>query len=504
LGAEDLFSLSPRPAHPEYGQQDELYVNKIIEQAVDTYKLAMRDNTKVDQRLENLLNRIFNLNMESREYRQVVGLALDTRRLDQIERAVKASDDSTTLLSETVIKVLGSQLDRAFRSKVLDVLLRLFSELEEPDFVSMCQCLIKLEKPGDVADILNRLVKNQDGELLAYQISFDLYENATQQFIQQIEKALIPETEKTVTATSESATENATSTTETTTTTTAASSTSGTTSSATATTSSTTSAVTSKSADDSSSSTSGSSESAETVPSGTMSPEVRDKLRSILRGEETIKHHMQFLIKNNHTDMLILKNIKDSVRMACTHNGTVITNGLMHIGTTCDDFLRDNLEWISKATNWNKFNAVATLGLIHRGHEANAMKVLDPYLPKGEPDQFGYKEGGALYAYGLIHANHGSANVIEYLQKQLAGATTAAVRHGACLGLGVAALGTRNESVYSQLRETLYQDDAVVGEAAGTAMGLVMAASLDAAAFREMVQYISDTAHDKIQRGLRT
>lgn len=27
---------------------------------------------------------------------------------------------------------------------------------------------------------------------------------------------------------------------------------------------------------------------------------------------------------------------------------------------------RDNLDWISKATNWNKFNAVASLGLIHR------------------------------------------------------------------------------------------------------------------------------------------
>lgn len=27
---------------------------------------------------------------------------------------------------------------------------------------------------------------------------------------------------------------------------------------------------------------------------------------------------------------------------------------------------RDNLEWISKATNWNKFNAVASLGLIHK------------------------------------------------------------------------------------------------------------------------------------------
>jgi hypothetical protein len=27
--------------------------------------------------------------------------------------------------------------------------------------------------------------------------------------------------------------------------------------------------------------------------------------------------------------------------------------------------------------------------------------VLEPYLPKGEMDQFGYKEGGALYAYGI-------------------------------------------------------------------------------------------------------
>ncbi|KAE9550228.1 hypothetical protein FO519_006548, partial [Halicephalobus sp. NKZ332] len=474
LGAEDLFSLKPRESHPIFGPQDELYVNKVIEQAVDTYKTAKRDGAKIDSRLESLLNRVFDMNMEAREFRHIVGLALDTRRLDQIERAVKASEDPTTLLSETVSKVLGSQLDRAFRSRVLDILLRLFSELEEPDFVSMCQCLIKLEKPGDVAEILNRLVKNQDGELLAYQISFDLYENATQQFIQQIERALIPENERAMeTSTDSTVTMETTST-----------GASGT---------QTSEGTPTK--DEASTST---------TSEGTMNPEIRDALRRILRGEETIKHHMQFLIKNNHTDMLILKQIKESVRLACTHNATVIANGLMHVGTTCDDFLRDNLEWISKATNWNKFNAVATLGLIHRGHESNASKLLDPYLPKGEPDQFGYKEGGSLYAYGLIHANHGSPNVIDYLQKQLSNATTSAVRHGACLGLGIAAMGTHNEAVYTQLREILFQDDAVVGEAAGTAMGLVMAASLNNDAFREMVQYISDTAHDKIQRGLRT
>lgn len=67
---------------------------------------------------------------------------------------------------------------------------------------------------------------------------------------------------------------------------------------------------------------------------------LKKNLQSILDGDETIKHHMQFLIKNNHTDMLILNQIKESVRGNCAHNAAVIANGLMHTGTTCDDFLR--------------------------------------------------------------------------------------------------------------------------------------------------------------------
>lgn len=138
-----------------------------------------------------------------------------------------------------------------------------------------------------MAEILRRLSKTPEGELLAYQISFDLYENATQQFIQQIEKVLTVQDSK-----------------------------------------------------------SPSNENAEVVDIESLGSDRNgnntfvENLRKILRGEETIKHHMQFLIKNNHTDMLILKQIKDSVRMATTHNATVIANGLMHVGTTCDDFLR--------------------------------------------------------------------------------------------------------------------------------------------------------------------
>jgi 26S proteasome regulatory subunit N2 len=52
-----------------------------------------------------------------------------------------------------------------------------------------------------------------------------------------------------------------------------------------------------------------------------------------------------------------------------------------------------------------------------------------------------YSEGGALYALGLIHANHGQA-VTEYLLETLRANAHEVIQHGACLGLGLAALGT--------------------------------------------------------------
>lgn len=98
----------------------------------------------------------------------------------------------------------------------------------------------------------------------------------------------------------------------------------------------------------------------------------------------------------------------------------------------------------------------------------------------------GYSEGGGLYALGLIHANHG-ANIIEYLMAQLKDAQNENVRHGGCLGLGLAAMGTHRSDIYEQLKFNLYQDDAVTGEAAGIAMGSVMLGSKAEQAISDMV-----------------
>lgn len=64
---------------------------------------------------------------------------------------------------------------------------------------------------------------------------------------------------------------------------------------------------------------------------------------------------------------------------------------------------------------------------------------------------------------GLIHTNHGG-EITEYLLGQLKEATTDIVRHGGCLGLGLAAMGTARQDIYDQLKLSLYQDDAVTGD----------------------------------------
>lgn len=313
----------------------------------------------------------------------------------------------------------------------------------------------------------------QESQLMAYQIAFDMYESATQQFLGRVLQALhatapLPHalTERNKTPATSTASETKTE-------------------SETPTTEVKTEERTIESLNDDEK------EHQERI----------EKLSSILSGSVSIDLHLQFLIRSNHTDMLVLKNTKDAIRVSICHTATVIANAFMHSGTTSDQFLRDNLEWLARATNWAKLTATASLGVIHRGHEQEALALMQSYLPKEVGPSSGYSEGGGLYALGLIHANHG-ANIIDYLLQQLKDAQNEMVRHGGCLGLGLAAMGTHRQDVYEQLKFNLYQDDAATGEAAGIAMGMVMLGSKHAPAIEDMVAYAQESQHEKILRGL--
>ena len=121
-----------------------------------------------------------------------------------------------------------------------------------------------------------------------------------------------------------------------------------------------------------------------------------------------------------------------------------------------------------------------------------------------------------MFALGLIHANHGkdvvpnllaslkgskktlqSPNALEFECKIIitktffffsSQASNETVQHGACLGLGVAAMATDDEEIFEELKAVLFSDSAIAGEAAGLAMGLVMLGTASTKAVDEMVR----------------
>ncbi|XP_050744441.1 26S proteasome non-ATPase regulatory subunit 1 isoform X2 [Drosophila biarmipes] len=480
LGAGDLFDVNARNE----------YTETIIAKCIDFYiaqRVEFIENPKeasaVDERLEGIVNRMIQRCLDDNQFRQALGIALETRRMDTFKDAIMKSDDVRGMLAYAYNVTMSLIQNRGFRNEVLRCLVSLYRDLGVPDYVNMCQCLIFLEDPYAVAEMLDTLTRSsvETNNLMAYQIAFDLYESATQEFLGNVLQHLkntapiptaLPSTFKPQGTTSEDGAR-----------------TEGEKSKA-------DEDITEEKPDDKVERTIDSLNEVEKLHQKNI-----EKLISILSGEVSIDLQLQFLIRSNHADLQVLRGTKEAVRVSICHTATVIANAFMHSGTTSDQFLRDNLDWLARATNWAKLTATASLGVIHRGHEKDSLALMQSYLPKEAGPSSGYSEGGALYALGLIHANHG-ANIIDYLLQQLKDAQNENVRHGGCLGLGLAGMGTHRQDLYEQLKFNLYQDDAVTGEAAGIAMGMVMLGSKNAQAIEDMVSYAQETQHEKILRGL--
>eukprot|EP01135_Chromosphaera_perkinsii_P001840 Nk52_evm19s211 gene=Nk52_evmTU19s211 len=455
LGAGELFEVDSADSSE--------FVNTIIAKCIDKYISLRLENLQaakpkpIDSRLEAIVNGMFEKCFKEKEYRQAIGISLETRRLDIFERAVKESPDMSDLLSYCMKICMTLVQSRAFRNNVLRILVKLYSSLKTPDHIRMSQCLIFLDESERLAEVLKGLISAGESEsLMAFQVAFDVFESATQHFVSSLRSKLPKPPAEAVAAAS--------------------------------------------------SSSSGKSTGGKMDVDGPSKKDTFDeklvKLDRILSGEITITTHQEFLFRNKNVDLLVLNNTKNAVvRNNVCHTAIVACHAILHMGTTVDTFLRDNLEWLARATNWAKFGATASLGVIHKGHIGSGHKILQPYLPQPGVNGSAYSEGGSLFAMGLIHANHGE-HISKYLLTQLKTATSEVVQHGACLGVGVACMATESVSAYEDIKNILYTDNAVAGEAAGIAMGLVMLGTNNAQALDEMVQYARETQHEKIIRGL--
>ncbi|XP_031379897.1 26S proteasome non-ATPase regulatory subunit 1 homolog A-like [Punica granatum] len=476
LGAGSLFDVS----------EDSDYANTLLSKAIDEYaslksRAAESNNetAEVDPRLEAIVERMLDKCINDGKFQQAMGIAIECRRLDKLEEAITRSDNVNGSLCYCINISHSFVYRREYRREVQRLLVNVYQKLPSPDNLSICQCLMFLDEPENVASILEKLLRSKkDDALLAYQIAFDLVENEHQAFLLNVRDRLSAPKSGSLQSAQPGSTEPFSAENE-------------------------TSAVSEDvQMTDGSHATDGNVQQID--PLEKEYAERLTKIRGILSGETSIQLTLQFLYSHNKSDLLILKTIKQSVEMrnSVCHSATIYANAIMHAGTTVDTFLRENLDWLSRATNWAKFSATAGLGVIHRGHLQQGRSLMAPYLPQGGSGGGGspYSEGGALYALGLIHANHGEG-IKQFLRDSLRSTNVEVIQHGACLGLGLASLGTADEDIYDDIKNVLYTDSAVAGEAAGISMGLLMVGTASEKA-SEMLAYSHETQHEKIIRGL--
>ena len=399
LGADNLFDVEVRSE----------YIETVVSKAIDEY-IAQRNvppaERSVDARLEAIVDKMQQRCLSDRAYHQALGVALEAGRLDTVQRVFEETRDQT-LLTYVLEVVMGAVASPALRSEVLHLLVKLFQSLPSPDYFSIAQCYVYLNEPQAASQLLFSLLeaaagRGEDGGeplLVAYQIAFDLVESATQEFLTHLRGDLERRTGG------------------------------------------------------------GEAKAQEGGAPDAGLPAWSARIRQILTGEESIQLYRDFLKSANHADLAILKGSKDllDAHYSAYHSAMSLSNAFMNAGTTSDQFLRENLDWLAKASNWSKFTATAALGVLNKGNLKEGLNILRPYLPSDGPSSSVYSEGGSLFALGLIHANHG-AEVLGLLTNMLRTNTAEVVQHGAALGLGAAGMATENEEVYEELRTVLYSD----------------------------------------------
>eukprot|EP00466_Bigelowiella_natans_P005314 jgi/Bigna1/92583/estExt_fgenesh1_pm.C_360002 len=454
------------------------YVDTLLAKCIDEYirvrsagfaaKLKGGEDAKVepmDQRLESIVDKIFGKCFAHGQFEQALGIAVESHRLDRVEESIKLSGDKPRMLSYCLKLCKTTVNNRRYRNLLLRSMVKLYQGLANPDYLNMCQCLLFLNDHDSVADALDTLINGDESQaVMAYQVAFDLNENQNQPFLLRVRKKLTGEESNSAKEADASTGEN--------------------------------DMEVEKSA------------SAVEKPSGEggKGPEYEErlaKLKDILSGKTPTDLYLHFLYIHSKTDLLILKSIKDKLkpRNTVTHIATIMSHAIMNSGTTIDTFLRDNLQWLAKATNWSKFTATASIGVIHRGHYKESLKLLQPYLPSGNSNSNSpYQEGGALYALGLIHACDGGEQA-SFLQESIK-SKNEIIQHGASLGLGLTAMATGDTAIFEELYEIIVSDNAVSGEAASIAAGLVMLGTGYEEGIENLIGYAHDTKHEKIIRGI--
>ncbi|KAJ3550952.1 hypothetical protein NM688_g4968 [Phlebia brevispora] len=186
------FALNAGAAFADEGRTAgaEEYVETVISKAIDRYveersKVSSGEGDKIDAKLQGIIESILNRCIQDGEYKQAVGIALESHRLDMIANIYHKAND-VGLLSYAMDAVLETGFSLSYRDEILKFLLPLFPPLSvtdrSPHVHALTRLLVTLSIPDLTVPLLTSLVPKE--KLVAYQLAFDLVEGGAQDFLE--------------------------------------------------------------------------------------------------------------------------------------------------------------------------------------------------------------------------------------------------------------------------------------------------------------------------------
>ena len=114
------------------------YVNTLIFRALDLYMLKRQlivdkkeEGVEIDPRMEAIINAKFDSCFADGMYKQALGIALETRRIDMVRTAIERSNDTSMMLSYTFSAIQNTIRNQEFRTLVLQTILEIYEKVQD-------------------------------------------------------------------------------------------------------------------------------------------------------------------------------------------------------------------------------------------------------------------------------------------------------------------------------------------------------------------------------------
>jgi 26S proteasome regulatory subunit N2 len=288
------------------------YTAAVIAHSIKRYiQLLHQPNAETPPALTRIVTSVLQSLIEADCFAKCLCLAIETRSLDFVRFAIGGDP---TLVTRAVELTLETVADTAYRRELLQLFVAFARD--NRDKFQLAQLFHALRDQAAVADLLVALRRSLDSDnwLFAFQVAFELAENASQKFRSEVIDRL---------------------------------------------------------------------------------PRDLPDLIDIVKRKRLLDMYLQFLFKNNWTDIQIIVTLKEMLNSAkmLVHSSVIAAYSFMFAGTGDDNFYRSNTIWLSGGRKWSQFMTIAAVGGIHIGHLGAALQVLQPFLQHGIPQ---YALGGAF------------------------------------------------------------------------------------------------------------